>query len=508
MEYFKKTSPEKFRFLDFYRYRQKQDDFTRSFRDESGNLWRCLKSLVKDGTPQVKENATGVRLATEVPRRGNILPWLRRGVQPALWWFPVMFRNYCGSRSLICSPEKGYILAQLRQGVQPALWWFPVVICLHYFMIDVHIFWQQIENETSIDNAEITPQKLMLFKESVTYLPNHIKIDVSDEGMIIKDNHTSEEISGIIRNWLIMALTSPKEEFVKSTMTPLSSEASPKDCDFVKFAIELDCMREVKKIFPQYYLTIYQADGLGVRNSNKKEVVFIEILGGPENTDQKKLKEDSEKLLKEAVFGLVSLLRNYLDKSVEESKQLYTFMIQGIGDRLTLSKLCLINKHVYKISQIKSATLPFEFIDVADYLAVFEFLYILVSELEIQTGVINKLRLSESADGVIVPRIRDWIWLPDSISAWESELVTSHIYFRLFDAHVSQNHMSKILTMAHHQKHITEIVSTLAETEISAFSEKLSPEKSSEMISEESTETSASSNPTHDHVYFCNKILL
>ncbi|CAG8738141.1 7075_t:CDS:2, partial [Cetraspora pellucida] len=99
----------------------------------------------------------------------------------------------------------------------------------------------------------------------------------------------------------------------------------------------------------------------------------------PTTTDQKKSKEDSEKLLKEAVFGLVSLLRNYLNKSVEESKQLYTFMIQGI--------------------------------------AVFEFLYILV--LEIQTEVINKLRLSESADGVIVPRIRDWIWLPDSISAWE-----------------------------------------------------------------------------------------
>lgn len=96
-------------------------------------------------------------------------------------------------------------------------------------------------------------------------------------------------------------------------------------------------------------------------------------------------------------------------------------MIQGIGDRLTLSKLCLIDKHVYKVSQMKSATLPFDFIDVAEYLAVFEFLYILVSELEIQTGIINKLRLSKSADGVNIPRIRDWIWLPDSISAWERE---------------------------------------------------------------------------------------
>ncbi|CAG8440801.1 16008_t:CDS:10, partial [Acaulospora morrowiae] len=292
----------------------------------------------------------------------------------------------------------------------------------------------------NVNNIQITPQKSVLSKESVTYLQNYIELNVNGQGMIIKDNHTSEETSSIIRNWLITALTSPKEEFVKAIIAPLSSEASPKDhdfrqiCEFVLYdfyfmtkkgplrrdvsentyivdriaplfkaiqsvyneykfhwiEVELDCMREVKKIFPKFDLPINQAD-------------------------------DSEKLLKEAVFGLVSLLRNYLDKSAEESKQLYTFIIQGIGDRLTLSKLCLINKHVYKVSQIKSATLPFEFIDVADYLAVFEFLYILVIELESQTRVINKLRLSRSADGVIVPRIRDWIWIPDSISAWECE---------------------------------------------------------------------------------------
>src|SRR6185312_3121878 len=95
---------------------------------------------------------------------------------------------------------------------------------------------------------------------------------------------------------------------------------------------ELDCMREVKKIFPKFNLTINQADGLGVRNSSNKAIMFIEVSGGPENTDPKHVKEDSEKLLKEAVFGLVSLLRNYLDKSAEKSKNLYTFMIQSIGN--------------------------------------------------------------------------------------------------------------------------------------------------------------------------------
>ncbi|CAG8602106.1 11128_t:CDS:2 [Cetraspora pellucida] len=68
-----------------------------------------------------------------------------------------------------------------------------------------------------------------------------------------------------------------------------------------------------------------------------------------------------------------------------------------------------------------------------------------------------------------------------------------------------ENHMTEISTSAHRQNHTTEIVSTLPETEVSAFSEKLSSEKSSETISEES---SASSNPTHDHAYFRNKTLL
>ncbi|CAG8571944.1 11245_t:CDS:10 [Diversispora eburnea] len=326
----------------------------------------------------------------------------------------------------------------------------------------------------NIDNAniQITPQKSVLFKDSVTYLQNHIKMNVNNQGMIIKDNrapNASVDISNIIRNWLVKILSSTKEEFKKAIMTPLTSEASQKDkkfreiCEFILYdfyfttkggplkrnvgertyiverivpifkaiqsiyeeikfhwiEIELNCMKEIKKLHPDFNLTINQADGLGIRNSSNKAILFIEVSGGPESSDLKHAKEDSEKLLKEAIFGLVSILRNHMDKSAEESKHLYTFMIQSIGDRITFSKLCLANKHIYSVLQIKSAILPFEFNDVADYLEVFELLHILVSELEIQMGVINKLKLSESVNGTNVPKIRDWIWVPDSVSAWE-----------------------------------------------------------------------------------------
>ncbi|CAG8598163.1 6905_t:CDS:10 [Gigaspora rosea] len=222
---------------------------------------------------------------------------------------------------------------------------------------------QTLPLKSSVNNAniQVTPQKSVLFKESVTYLQNHIKLNVNDQGMIIKDNHMSIKIPSIIRNWLITALSSTSE---------------------------------------------------GDKKFNQQSSHFIEVSGGPENTDLTHVKEDAEKLLKEAVFGLVSLLRNHLDKSAEVAKSLYTFTIQKIllGDQMTFGKLCLINKHVYSFSQIKSARLPFEFGDVAVFLETFELLYIIISELEIQTSVINKLKL---------PKIRDWIWVPDSVSAWK-----------------------------------------------------------------------------------------
>lgn len=92
----------------------------------------------------------------------------------------------------------------------------------------------------------------------------------------------------------------------------------------------------MKKLFPKFNLTINQADGIGIRNSTNKAVIFIEVSGGPENTDLSHVKEDAEKLLKEVIFGLVSLLRDHLDKSAEVAKSLYTFTIHSIGILFTV----------------------------------------------------------------------------------------------------------------------------------------------------------------------------
>ena len=44
--------------------------------------------------------------------------------------------------------------------------------------------------------------------------------------------------------------------------------------------------------------------GIGSKVSSNKEIVFVEVSGGPENTVLKHVREDTEKLIKESMFGL------------------------------------------------------------------------------------------------------------------------------------------------------------------------------------------------------------
>ncbi|CAB5360963.1 unnamed protein product [Rhizophagus irregularis] len=117
------------------------------------------------------------------------------------------------------------------------------------------------------------------------------------------------------------------------------------------------------------------------------------------------------------MFGLVSLLRDYLDKNSTGAKNIRTYMVQVIGDRMTLSEIRLVGKHFYTVSQIKSAVIPFAF-DVEKFFEIFELLYILLRGLEGQKSELKKLALTKLIKDV--PTIRDWIWVPESVAEWEA----------------------------------------------------------------------------------------
>jgi hypothetical protein len=57
LEYFKTTSPEKYRFLDYYQYCKSRDGFTSNFRQEAKRLQVALEQLVKNESDLMKQKA-------------------------------------------------------------------------------------------------------------------------------------------------------------------------------------------------------------------------------------------------------------------------------------------------------------------------------------------------------------------------------------------------------------------------------------------------------------------
>ncbi|PKY42997.1 hypothetical protein RhiirA4_540792 [Rhizophagus irregularis] len=61
--------------------------------------------------------------------------------------------------------------------------------------------------------------------------------------------------------------------------------------------VQADCIKDVMLLFPEFDLTLNKVDGIGVKVASNKEIVFIEVSGGPEKAVLKHVKEDTEKLI-------------------------------------------------------------------------------------------------------------------------------------------------------------------------------------------------------------------
>ncbi|CAB4459849.1 hypothetical protein RhiirA5_506713 [Rhizophagus irregularis] len=309
-----------------------------------------------------------------------------------------------------------------------------------------------------------TPEKPTLYKHTMQHLAKHFSVYVNNQCVIMKVDHV-DLIPKEIRIWIVNVLSSEKDVFESNIMAPLNStQAHPfqqicktilydffsmtdkgplnrfigerkytvdrivplfkaiqsvyREYSFDWIEVQASCIKDIKELFPEFDFTLNKVDGIGSKVSSNKEIIFIEVSGGPENAVMKHVKEDTEKLIKEAMFGLISLLRGYLGKGAEKARNICVYMVQCIGDRITLSEVCLDKKHFYKISQIKSAVLPFSFDEVEKFIEVFELLYALIDGLKKQTRELKKLMLADPISNV--PTIRDWIWVPKNLSMWEA----------------------------------------------------------------------------------------
>lgn len=70
--------------------------------------------------------------------------------------------------------------------------------------------------------------------------------------------------------------------------------------------VQANCIKDVKSVFSEFDFTLSKVDGIGFKTGSNKELVFIEISGGPKSPVEKHVKENTEKLIKETMFGLIS----------------------------------------------------------------------------------------------------------------------------------------------------------------------------------------------------------
>lgn len=129
-----------------------------------------------------------------------------------------------------------------------------------------------------------------------------------------------------------------ERKYIVDRIVPLfkAIQSVHREYSFDWIEIQASCIRDIKELFPGFDFTLNKVDGIGSKVSSNKEIIFIEVSGGPENAVLKHVKEDTEKLIKEAMFGLISLLRGYLDKGAEKARNICVYMIQCIGNILTV----------------------------------------------------------------------------------------------------------------------------------------------------------------------------
>ncbi|RIB01109.1 hypothetical protein C2G38_2231847 [Gigaspora rosea] len=308
-----------------------------------------------------------------------------------------------------------------------------------------------------------TPQKPTLCDKVMQYLDNHFSINVNKQCVIMKADNV-DTFPKEIRSWLIdseknlfesaiMTSPNPDHPFRKFSMTtegpliryigerkytverivPLfkAIQSVYREYTFDRIEVQANCIKDAKMLFPEFDLKLNKVDGICFKVSSNKEVVFIEVSGGPENAILKHVREDTEKLIKEGI--------------------LFT-----IGDRITLSELRLDRRHYYKISQIKSAILPFSFEEVEKFIEVFELLYALVNGLKNQTSELEKLMLADFNSNE--PTIRNWIWVSDTLSTWEdTEIIYEDFNYEKFKSRIEELDKSRADTASENAELKTEV---------------------------------------------------
>src|ERR1041384_6052370 len=81
-----------------------------------------------------------------------------------------------------------------------------------------------------------------------------------------------------------------KRKYTVEQIVPLfkAIQSVYREYKFDWIEVQLECIKDMKLLFPNFDLTLNKADGVCMKASNNKEIVFIEVSGGSEATDCRK----------------------------------------------------------------------------------------------------------------------------------------------------------------------------------------------------------------------------
>ena len=116
-----------------------------------------------------------------------------------------------------------------------------------------------------------------------------------------------------------------------------------------------------------------------LRLSDARELLNVEVSGPPYRSTKKHTVGDVKKLLIMAICSLCRLLGNNLDCNIEDAKNVKTYSIQVIGDRLTLFAVSLVGKRKYLAVELASCVIPFAFDAITCYMKIFNFFAVIRS---------------------------------------------------------------------------------------------------------------------------------
>ncbi|UZO05888.1 uncharacterized protein OCT59_026226 [Rhizophagus irregularis] len=235
-----------------------------------------------------------------------------------------------------------------------------------------------------------TPEKPTLYKHTMQHLAKHFSVYVNNQCVIMKVDHV-DLIPKEIRIWIVNVLSSEKDVFESNIMAPLNStQAHP--------------FQQICKTILYDFFSMTDKGPLNRFIGERKYTVDRIV----------PLFKAIQSVYREYSFDWIEVQASCI-KDIKELFPEFDFTlnkVDGIGSKV------IELKHFYKISQIKSAVLPFSFDEVEKFIEVFELLYALIDGLKKQTRELKKLMLADPISNV--PTIRDWIWVPKNLSMWEA----------------------------------------------------------------------------------------